>query len=284
MGAAMVRNLLRAGHKVTVFNRTPGKAEGLRADGASVAGSIGEACRNAELCWTMLADDNAVREVVSANGGVAQSLPPGSVHIASGTISIAMGRALAAEHGARQQEYLSVPVFGRPDAAEAKKLIAIAGGPPALIDKVRGPIEAVSRAIYVAGAEPWQANLLKLCGNFTILTAIEMMSEAFAAFRKAGGDPRILYEVLGDLYGSPLYKNYGGMIVDERFEPPGMTIKLAHKDMRQMLEAADELSVPMPLASVVRDQMLSAIASGQEGIDASGLATVAARNAGLTSP
>lgn len=283
MGTGMARNLLRAGHTVTVFNRTREKAQALAGDGANVAESIEHACRDAEVCWTMLADDNAVRDTVFSAGGVADSLSEGATHISSSTITVAMGRTLASEHGRRKQGYLSVPVFGRPEAAETKKLIAVAGGPQLLIDRLSVAIDGVSRATYVAGAEPWQANLLKLCGNFTLLSMVETLGEAFAAFRKAGGDHRILFEVITDLYASPVYKNYGTIIIDEKFEPPGMTLKLILKDLRQMLEAADGLDVPMPLASVIRDQLLTAMANGQGAMDAASLASVAARNAGVIS-
>ena len=280
MGVAMVRNLVRAGHNVIVFNRSRDKAEALRSEGVQVAESIREASDSCELCWTMLLDDAATRDIVFGSDGVADSLPVGATHISSSTITVAMGRTLTAEHTKRNQGYLSVPVFGRPDAAEAKKLIAVPAGPQELIEKHREAIDAVSRVIYVAGPEPWQANLLKLCGNFTLHVMIETFGEAFATFQKAGVDRHILFNVLMDLYASPVYKNYGNMIVNEDFQP-GFALKGSLKDLRNMLLAAEDLNAPMPLASVIRDQMLSAMAHGQEEQDFTSFALVAARNAGV---
>ena len=281
MGAGMARNLLRAGHSVAVFNRTHSKAQALVADGARVTSSIRDACGGVQVCWTMLADDPAVQNAVFARDGIADSLPPGATHVSSSTITIAMSRVLANEHGTRQQGYLSVPVFGRPDAAESKTLIAVAAGQPDLVEQTRSLLEAVSRALFIAGPEPWQANLFKLCGNFTIASMIETMGEAFATLRKAGTDHQVFFDILNELYRSPVYKNYGSTIVSEKFQPAGFALKLGLKDIRQVLEAADEFNTPMPFASVVRDQLLSALANGQEALDWSCFALTAARHAGL---
>lgn len=282
MGAAMARNLLEAGHRVTVFNRTRRKAEALANHGASVAHSVAEACRGAELCWTMLADDRAVNDLVLAPEGIADHMERGAVHVSSSTISVAVSRHLSQTHGERGQDYLSVPVFGRPDAAEAKRLIAVAGGAPDVLEKLRPAIEAVSRAIFVAGPQPWQANLFKLCGNFTLASMVETLGEAFATVRKSGADERAFFEVISELYGSPVYKNYGSIILDERYDPPAFVLRLGLKDLRLVLEAAGEFESPMPAASLIRDQYLNALAHGQENLDWSSLARVSARNAGLT--
>jgi 3-hydroxyisobutyrate dehydrogenase-like beta-hydroxyacid dehydrogenase len=282
MGSGMVRNLLRAGHQVVAYNRSRAKAEELVKDGATVAGSISEACDGAEAAWTMLADDAALRAVVFGDGGVLESLPKGAIHLSSSTVTVAISKELAQQHEKAGQRYLAVPVFGRPDAAEAKKLIVVAGGRSEWIDEVRPVLEEVGRALYVAGSEPWQANLFKLCGNFTLVSMMETLGEAFAVVRKAGADHKVLFEILATLYGSPVYQNYGSAIVEERFEPAGFPLKLGLKDVRQMLEAAGELEAPMPVASVVRDQLISALAHGQEKQDWSSVSRTAARNAGVS--
>ncbi len=207
MGSGMARNLLRAGHEVAVYNRTREKAEALSEEGARVAGSISDACRSAGVCWTMLEDDAAVGDAVFAPNGVAESLERNTVHISSSTVSVAMTRALGVAHLSREQRFLSVPVFGRPDAAEAGKLVAVAGGEAALIDKLRPVIESISRAVFVAGSEPWQANLFKLCGNFSIASVMQTMGEAFATIQKSGTDHRKFFEIISEVYGSPVYGN-----------------------------------------------------------------------------
>jgi 3-hydroxyisobutyrate dehydrogenase-like beta-hydroxyacid dehydrogenase len=229
----------------------------------------------------MLSDDAAVSAVVLGDGGVVASLEPGAAHTSSSTISTAMARRLTSEHGARGQAFVSAPVFGRPEAAEAKKLLVVPAGPPDLVERLRPLFDAVGRQVFIAGSEPWQANALKLCGNFTIASMIETFGEAFAALRKAGVDPNVFLETMVALYGSPVYANYGGMIARDQFEPAGFALPLGLKDVRLVLELAQEVKAPMPIASLIRDHMLSALAHGQEGLDWSSVARVAARNAGL---
>jgi 3-hydroxyisobutyrate dehydrogenase-like beta-hydroxyacid dehydrogenase len=281
MGSAIAGNLLRAGHELTAYNRTRAKAEALTAAGARVAGSPAEACSGVEAVLTMLSDDAAVREVVTGKQGVAGGLPPEAIHISLSTISTGLARELTAEHSARGQGYLSVPVFGRPEAAEAAKLIVVPAGPAARIDRCRPLFDAIGRQTTVVGSEPWQANAVKLCGNFMIASMMESFGEAYATLRKSGVDPHLFLDVMNGLFASPVYANYGRMIADGKFTPAGFALSLGLKDIRLGLEAAQECASPMPFASVLRDHLLSALANGQGDMDWSSLAQVAARNAGL---
>jgi 3-hydroxyisobutyrate dehydrogenase-like beta-hydroxyacid dehydrogenase len=275
----MARNLMRAGHKVAGYNRSRDKAEAI--DGIRIASSVADACRDAEAVVTMLSDDAALEAVVFGDRGLAVSMRPGAVHVSSSTVSTAMARRLAAEHSHRGQGFLSAPVFGRPEAAEAKKLLVVAGGAADLVERFRPLFDSIGRQVFVAGPEPWQANALKLCGNFMIASMIESFGEAFAHLRKAGVDVHVFLETMVALFGSPVYANYGGIIADERFDPAGFALPLGLKDVRLVLAAAEEVAAPMPVASVIRDRLLTAIAMGQERLDWSSVARVAAKNAGL---
>jgi 3-hydroxyisobutyrate dehydrogenase-like beta-hydroxyacid dehydrogenase len=281
MGSAIAGNLLQAGHPLTVFNRTQGKSETLAQAGAKVADSVAEAVRGCEAVFTMLADDAAVADVVFGSAGIAASLPAGAIHVSMSTISLATARKLAQEHAAHRQVYISAPVFGRPDSAEAKRLLVVAAGESEAIERVRDLLDAVGRHTYVAGTEAWQANLMKLNGNFMIGCIMETFGEAFATIRKAGLDHHLFYEIMAELFGSPVYKGYGAAIANETFEPAGFALKLGLKDIRLGLEAASEFNVPMPFASVLRDQLLAAMANGQEQQDWSSVGMVAARNGGV---
>lgn len=294
MGSGIARNLLRAGHQVTAFNRTRAKAEALQPEGARVAASPAEAARDAEVAMTMLADDAAVEGVVFGEGGIAEAMPSGAVHVSHSTISTAMARRLTAEHTRRGQHYLSAPVFGRPEAAEAKKLVVVVAGPEAVVKRCRPLFDAIGRQTFVIGgvgdgsglgkpAEPWTANAAKLCGNFMIASVLETFGEAFAALRKAGVQPQVFLEIVNAMFGSPVYANYGRIIAESKFEPAGFALKLGLKDVRLALALADECAAPMPFASVIRDQMLSAMAHGQAEMDWSSVAQVSARGAGLQS-
>jgi len=281
MGSGMARNLLRAGHEVVVFNRSRDKAEALVADGARVADSPADACRGSDAVMTMLADDHAVEQMVLGPNGMASALPDGAIHISCSTISMALARRLAAEHRRRGQKYLSVPVFGRPEAAESKNLLVVAAGPPELVEHCRPLFDAIGRQTFVVGSDPWQANAAKLCGNFMIAAMIEAFGESFATLRKAGVPPRAFLEVMSALFGSPVYANYGRLIADKKFEPAGFALRLGLKDVRLVLDAAEELAAPMPLASLIRDHLLSAMAHGQADLDWSSVTRVAARDAGI---
>jgi 3-hydroxyisobutyrate dehydrogenase-like beta-hydroxyacid dehydrogenase len=281
MGSPMARNLLRAGHDVTVYNRSREKAQALAADGGHVADSIADACRDAEVVMTMLADDHATEEIVFGKNGILGALKNGHIHVSHSTISTTLARRLTAEHGHHGQGYLSVPVFGRPEAAEGKKLVVVAAGPTELVDRCRPLFDAIGKVTYVVGSEPWQANAAKVCGNFMIISMVESFSEAFAALRKAGVAPQLFVDVINSLFQSPVYGNYGKMMAAEQFEPAGFALRLGLKDVRLALQVADECTAPMPVASLIRDHMLDALAHGQGDMDWSSIAKVAARRAGL---
>ena len=280
MGSGMARNLLRAGHDVTVHNRTAGKTQALAGEGARVAGSPAEACRGCEAVLTMLTDDPALEEVVFGESGVASGLA-GGAHISCSTISTALARRLAAEHARRGQGFACAPVFGRPEAAESKKLVVVAAGGPDLVERCRPVFDAMGRQTFVAGPEPWQANAVKLCGNFMIAAMLEGFAEAFATLRKAGVEASLFVDTMTALFGSQVYANYGRLIANEQFTPAGFALKLGLKDARLMLDTARECEAPMPLASLIQDRMLAGVAQGQADLDWSSVARVSARNAGL---
>jgi 3-hydroxyisobutyrate dehydrogenase-like beta-hydroxyacid dehydrogenase len=282
MGSGMARNLMKAGHNVTVYNRTRSRAAELQSAGATVADTPGHAARGTEAVITMLSDDEAVEDVVFGPGNLLSSLPGGSVHISSSTISVALSRKLAAAHEEKGQHYLSVPVFGRPEAAAAAKLFIVAAGEGQQIERCRPLFEAMGQKTFIAGNEPAMANVVKLAGNFLIMAAMEGLAEAFALARKSNVDAGQMLEILtGSLFPSPLYKNYGAMIAYEKFDPIGFKLRLGAKDNRLVLSAAEEAGVPMPLASLVRDHFLSAIAQGMADSDWAAVSKVIYRNAGL---
>ncbi len=189
---------------------------------------------------TMLADDAAVEQVVLGNDGIAANLAKDAAHISHSTISTALARRLTEEHAARGQGYLSVPVFGRPEAAEAKRLLVVVAGSHELAERFRPLFDAIGRQTFEVGAEPWQANAVKLCGNFMIASMLESFAEAFATLRKAKVAPHSFLEIMSALFGSPVYTNYGRLIADENFEPAGFALRLGLKDVRTVLQTAEE--------------------------------------------
>lgn len=277
----MARNLIRGGNEVVVWNRTKSKAQELARDGADVASTIREAVAGG-IVITMLADDAAVEQVVFGHAGVLASLPPGGLHVSMSTISRALSERLQQAHSGVKQAYVAAPVFGRPEAAENKQLVIVAAGNPADCDRARPLLEAMGRKVVSVGPEPWKANVFKLCGNFTIASMLETLSEAFATLGKSGLDPGLFLDIVnGDLFRSPVYENYGRLILGERFEPAGFKARLGLKDMRLVLAAADTAESPMPFASVVHDNYLALVAGGDGDIDWAALGKLAAERAGL---
>jgi 3-hydroxyisobutyrate dehydrogenase-like beta-hydroxyacid dehydrogenase len=281
MGFPMAQNLLNAGHELMVYNRTRSRADEL-GEGARVAGSPRDAAQGADLLITMLADDAAVEEVMFGDQGALATLKPGAVHASMSTISHLLSRRLTDEHHSRRQSYVAAPVFGRPEAAEAAKLWIIAAGPGEAIERCRPVFDAMGQGMEIVGDDPPMANVLKLGGNFLLASAIEAMGEAFALMQKSGIEPaRFLEIVNGRLIRSPIYENYGKLIAERRWEPAGFKLRHGLKDVRLVLSAAEEVTAPMPLASLIRDHYLSAMARGWGEIDWAALARVVEENAGV---
>jgi 3-hydroxyisobutyrate dehydrogenase-like beta-hydroxyacid dehydrogenase len=270
---------MAAGHELTVYNRSREKAEAL--GGIRIASSPAEAARNCDAVITMLSDDSALEQVVWGESGISRGQRTGAVHVGCSTVSTALARRLASGHAERGQKYVSAPVFGRPEAAATKRLLVVAAGDRETVQQLAPIFEAIGRQTFVAGAEPWQANAVKVCGNFMIASMLESFSEAYATLRKAGVDPHLFLDVISTLFGSPVYANYGKLIADDQFEPAGFALRLGFKDARLAIDTARECQSPMPIASLVHDRLLEAMALGMADIDWSGVARVSAKHAGL---
>jgi 3-hydroxyisobutyrate dehydrogenase-like beta-hydroxyacid dehydrogenase len=282
MGLPMARNLMKAGHQLTVYNRTPQKAQSLQADGAKVAATPAEAATAAEAVITMLADDAALEAAVSGKDGILQALPSGAVHVGMSTISVELSRRLGKLHAEHSQTYCAAPVFGRPQAAEAAKLFVVAAGAAETLERCAPIFSAVGQKTFVAGHEPSQANLVKLSGNFLIVAMMGSLSQAMALVRKHGIEATQWLDLMTEaLFPAPIYKNYGGMMAREQFTPAGFRLLLGLKDVHLVLEAAERAAVPMPIASAVRDDLIAGVARGWGDDDWSSLARVASERAGL---
>ncbi|OBH02706.1 NAD(P)-dependent oxidoreductase [Mycobacterium sp. E1747] len=284
MGQGMATNLVQAGHRVAVYNRSPEKAEALAQRGATAARTVAEACDTAEVVFTMLADDRAVEGVAFGEGGIVASLAPGATHVSSSTISVALSESLAAAHADAGQRYAAAPVFGRPEAATAAKLFVVAAGEPQVLQPLTPLFEAIGQRTFVVSEQPHTANLVKLSGNFLIASVIESLSEAVALVAKAGVDRQQYVDILtSTLFSAPAYQTYGGLIARRQFQPAGFAAQLGLKDVRLALAAAEQLEVPLPVASLLRDRFLTLVATGGGHLDWSALATLADRDAGLAS-
>jgi len=282
MGSGIARNLIGAGHELTVYNRTRSRAEALQGEGARVADSVADAASNVDALVTMLADDRAVEQVIFGDGGALQALPRGAVHISMSTISVALSARLHEAHRAAEQGYVAAPVFGRPEAAAAAKLLVVASGAAAEIEKCRPLLEAVGQSLVIFGESATAANVVKITGNFLIAAVMETLGEAFALLKKSGVDASQFLDLMTrSLFSAPIYQNYGKLILAETFEPAGFKLKLGLKDVKLALEAAEAVAAPLPLASLLRDHLLAGVARGYSDLDWSALSRVIAENAGI---
>lgn len=289
MGAGIAANLLKAGHEVTVYNRTSSKAEPLVKEGARYAARVEDACAG-DVVMTMLADDSALERVAfggtgaektSSNVGMIGALKKGAIHISLSTISVALSQKLTAVHVEHGQRFVSAPVFGRPEAAATAKLVVTVAGADDAVDECMPLFEAIGQKTFRFGTKPADANLVKLSGNFLISSVIESLAEATALIGKAGLDKQQYLDFLtSTLFNAPVYKLYGAIIAGQKFEPAGFAAPLGFKDNRLVLAAAENLRVPMPLASLIYNRFLTLLAQGGDKLDWSAISKLAAEDAG----
>jgi 3-hydroxyisobutyrate dehydrogenase-like beta-hydroxyacid dehydrogenase len=280
MGSAMASNLVAAGHAVTVWNRSQAATEKLASLGAKVASTPDRAALG-EVLHSMLSNDQAVREIF-IDGGLLDVMAPGTVHVNHATISVALAKQLAEEHAKRGIGYVAAPVFGRPDVAAAGKLNILVAGQASVIEKVKPLLEVMGAKLWPMGDAPERANVVKLAGNFMIVTAIESMAEASVLARAYGVSTADFLELMtSTLFAAPVYQIYGKSMAEQRFTPPGFALPLGLKDVMLAQDAGYAAQVSMPLAGVLRDSLLEAIADGAESMDLSALARVSERRANL---
>ena len=280
MGTEIAANLIKAGHQVTVWNRSADKAASLVAAGATLAATPAEAARN-PVVMSMLADDKALEAVVFGENGILASGAP-TIHVSMSTISVAIADRLTEAHANAGQTYISAPVFGRPLAAAAQKLFVVAAGPADAVATCQPLFDAVGQRSFNMGETPHKANIVKLSGNFLIMTVIESLAEAMTLAGKYGVDKGTLLDTLtGSVFGGIIYEVYGKVLVEENFEPAGFTLPLGFKDMNLVAEAAVAAGVPMPMLSLGRDRLIATMARERPELDWASMAKTVEANAGL---
>lgn len=281
MGAAMARNLLFGGHEILVHNRSAEKAMPLVEAGATLAETVAQACQS-DVVFTMLANDEAAEAVVLAEDGILASLPRGSMHISSSTISVSLSGRLSNLHRRAGQPYLAAPVFGHPEAAAAAELFVVAAGDEDAYRDARPLLETIGKRSFYAGRQAEAANAIKLCGDFFICSVMEALGESMTLADKSGISPALYLEILtSGVFDVPIYRTYSTLIADQDFRPARFAAPLGAKDMSLLLEAARHVRVPMPLASLLHDRLLTVLAT-EGDVDWSALGGVAFEDAGIT--
>ena len=281
MGSGMAANLVRAGHELTVYNRTAEKRRPLLDLGAREAPTVADAC-GGEVVITMLADDSALRRLALGEQGIIDNLGPGATHVSMSTVSVELTRDLTQAHAQAGQQFVAAPVFGRPDMAAAAQLFIIAAGSLEAIRLCQPLFDSMGQRTFPFGTEPAAASLVKLAGNFMIAATLETLGEALTLVRKGGIEPLAFVDLLtSTLFPAPAYRTYGALIAESRFQPAGFAAPLGHKDVRLLLAAAESLRVPLPIAALLHDRFLRLLAQGGEDLDWSAISHLAAADAGL---
>jgi 3-hydroxyisobutyrate dehydrogenase-like beta-hydroxyacid dehydrogenase len=269
MGRPMVERLRGAGHGLKVYNRTRSSAE---------VQEKPEAVLDADVVITMLADDAAVR-AVWLDSGLARRMPKGAIHLNMATVSIEISRRLTAIH---KEAYVAAPVFGRPPLAAQGQLDIIAAGPKAALERCQPLFAVLGKQTFVVGEEPGKANAVKIARNFLLACMIESLGEAFALVRKCRVAPADFLNVISNTsLGSPAYKNYGKMIVEQAWTPAQFAMPLGVKDVELALATARDANMDLALGELVRANLLAAIAAGRAEQDWAALAGHIAAEAGL---
>jgi 3-hydroxyisobutyrate dehydrogenase-like beta-hydroxyacid dehydrogenase len=241
-----------------------------------------EAAEAGGIAITMLANDEALREVTIGQGGLCERLGKDGVHISMSTISPTLAASLAEHHHAAGGTYLGAPVFGRPAAAAAGKLWIALAGPTAVKARIKPVLGCVSQGIYDLGEKPEIANVAKIAGNFMISAAIETMAEAFALIGKNGGDAAAFHALMSEtIFGCPIYQNYGRDILARKFSPPGFKLELGAKDIGLVMSNGTQTHTPMPVASLLNERFQAGLAKGRGDLDWMAIAMDVATDAGV---
>jgi 3-hydroxyisobutyrate dehydrogenase-like beta-hydroxyacid dehydrogenase len=264
MGVGIANNIQAAGCHFVVYNRSTEKMQPFVAAGAKAARTPREAASEADIVVTSLMDDKSVFDVVSGEDGILAGMRGGAIHIGTSTISPGASTRCSGLHAAQGSHYLSAPVLGRPDAAAAGKLFTFVAGKSEIIDRSRPVLECYTQNIIVLGEDPASAASLKLAANFFGASLLEVIGEAFTFAEKRG----VLEPLANMLRGFlPPMSEYLDRIATRKYDQPGFTLNAGFKDVRLILDAAGEVHVPLPLADIIRDKCLAALAYGFDDRD-----------------
>ncbi len=283
MGFGMAKNLARAGFRLRVWNRNLEKAKERLRDlpQARLCNTPREAAEGSQFVFSSLANDDAVRAVTFGPDGALAGMDEDCIRVETSTISVALSAELESAHAKAGRRFVASPVFGRPEAAEQRQLWVVAGGPPEAVERCAPVFTAIGQGTFRLERAS-QANLMKLAGNLIIASMIEALGEALALAEKGGIRPSDAMQVIGSFFNSPVVKGYGTRIAAQSYQPAGFRMDLGFKDVSLAIHAGEELKVPLPLASLIHDHFVEALALGRGELDWSAMSSVIRDAAGLS--
>jgi 3-hydroxyisobutyrate dehydrogenase-like beta-hydroxyacid dehydrogenase len=263
MGIHMAKNLISAGYHLQVYNRTISKADELEQSAITKSKTPAEAANGVAIIITMLSEDEILNEAVLGADGILKKLPKNALHISMSTISPDTALVLSKQHQEAGSHYLAAPVFGRPEAAAAKKLWICTSGSAQSKEIAKPILDCLGQGIFDFGEDAGGANVVKIAGNFMIMASLEIMAEAFTLAEKNGLDRQKVAEFFGStIFNAPIYQNYGKLIANKQYEPVGFKAKLGYKDARLAFKLSQQSETPMPVATAVHNRLLGAVAKG----------------------
>ncbi|RVT98094.1 NAD(P)-dependent oxidoreductase [Mucilaginibacter limnophilus] len=263
LGIPMAKNLITDGYHLQVYNRTTSKAKELEQGSITVCSTPAEAARNVDFVITILSEDEVVKDAVLGDNGFLKTMRPGALHISMSTILPDTSEELLAIHNDAGSRYLAAPVFGRPEAAAARKLWICTSGAADVKEAAKPVLESLGQGIIDFGETTGGANVVKLTGNFMIMAALETMAEGYTIAEKSGLDRKQVADFFSStLFACPIFQNYGKFISAKQYEPVAFKAKLGYKDARLALKVAQQTETPAPLVSLVHNRLLTSVAKG----------------------
>jgi 3-hydroxyisobutyrate dehydrogenase-like beta-hydroxyacid dehydrogenase len=263
MGLEMAKNLIAAGYHLQVYNRTAGKADELDASAITKCKSPAEASANVDVVITMLSNDEVVKEATVGTNGILQTLAKGGIHVSMSTLSPDISREMAEAHAGAGSTYLTSPVFGRPEAAAAKKLWICTSGNKEAKDTVKPILECMGQGVIDFGEDAGNANVVKIIGNFMLFASVEMMAEAFKLAEDHGLNRSAVAEFFGStLFNAPVYQNYGKLIAEKKYKPVRFKTSLGYKDLALAQALSQKSGTPLPVAEATTERLRRAVEMG----------------------
>ncbi len=250
MGTAMAHRLLDQGFDLDFWNRSTKDVSDLLAKGARQT-SLNDALNN-DFVLSLLSNDGAALEVFSDEN--LTEAKPGTIHINMSTVSPAAAETLAARHSSHGVGYIAAPVLGRPIAITNGKLLIVAAGNAKDIEAARGIFDKVSAQLWNVGEHHGQSNVVKLGVNYNLIHALQAIGESVALVESAGVDPNTFMEILTHTaFTGSAYAGYGPMIVNRAYTPPGFSMTMGLKDVKLIEDAAADVGLTLPVASVLHE-------------------------------
>jgi 3-hydroxyisobutyrate dehydrogenase-like beta-hydroxyacid dehydrogenase len=260
MGTAMAHRILDQGFDLDIWNRSPKEIGDLLDKGARKA-ELQQSLQN-DFVISMLSNDAAALEVF--NEANLEKAKPGSIHINMSTLSPVASQTLAERHSKHGVGYIAAPVLGRPIAITNGKLLIVAAGAAKDIEAASVVFEKVAAQYWNVGTDHSKSNLVKLGVNYNLIHALQAIGESVALVESGGVDPNTFVEILTHTaFSGSAYAGYGPMIVNRKYTPPGFSMALGLKDVKLVEDAAANLGLKLPVATVLHELFEKALVDSE---------------------